>query len=209
MPVVPQLVQILTLLSLWLFDHCGCLVTVVVQTLWLSCHCGCVVSVGVYVCSQVWWRSPRPSSSRAPTSSGTPTPTWGTPAPTRWSSPWWAPRASRPTHGCQYHSEAPKNTSRWLPGWVEGCDENSQQGMSHWWPLLGPLSWCPIFKWSHYNSFEDWAPVDSIYVCPIFKWVAENWLHDQVPGYQVHLCLLGNAMVLGMWWNVFKIETNT
>ena len=27
--------------------------------------------------------------------------------------------------------------------------------MSNWWPLWGSLAWCPIFKLSHYNSFED------------------------------------------------------
>ena len=26
--------------------------------------------------------------------------------------------------------------------------------MSHWWPLLGLLSWCPIFKSSHGTRFE-------------------------------------------------------
>ena len=30
--------------------------------------------------------------------------------------------------------------------------------MSPWWPLLGLLSWCPIFKSSHCNSFEVRVP---------------------------------------------------
>ena len=42
-------------------------------------------------------------------------------------------------------------------------------------PLLGPQSWCPTFKSSHSNSFEDRAPVDEIYGCPIFEWVAQVW----------------------------------
>ena len=36
--------------------------------------------------------------------------------------------------------------------------------MSPWWPSLGLLSWCPVFKSSHCNSFEDRAYVDGIYV---------------------------------------------
>ena len=41
-------------------------------------------------------------------------------------------------------------------------------------PLLGSLSWCPIFKSSHfYNSFEDWASINFTYPYPIFKWVAD------------------------------------
>ena len=38
-----------------------------------------------------------------------------------------------------------------------------------WWPLLGILSWYPIFKSSHCHSFEDQAPVNFIYGCLIFK----------------------------------------
>ena len=41
----------------------------------------------------------------------------------------------------------------------------------------------PIWKSSHSNSFDDWAPVDEIYVYPFFKGVAETWLHDGVPGW--------------------------
>ena len=48
---------------------------------------------------------------------------------------------------------------------------------------MGLQSWCPIFKSSDCNSFEDRAPVDGIYGCLIFKWVAETWLHDGVPGW--------------------------
>ena len=50
-----------------------------------------------------------------------------------------------------------------------------------WLPLLGLLSWCPIFKSSHYNSFEDRAPVDFIYWCPIYKWAAEIRLRTTIP----------------------------
>ena len=38
------------------------------------------------------------------------------------------------------------------------------EGVSPWWPLLGPISWYPIFRSSHCNSTEDRAPVDFIYV---------------------------------------------
>ena len=43
------------------------------------------------------------------------------------------------------------------------------------------LRYC-TFKSSHCNSFEDRAPVDSIYGCPIIKWVAETWPHDNSQG---------------------------
>ena len=49
--------------------------------------------------------------------------------------------------------------------------------MSSWWPLMGLISWCPIFKTSHSNPFDDRTPVDFIYGCSIFKWVTEAWLH--------------------------------
>ena len=52
--------------------------------------------------------------------------------------------------------------------------------MSTWQPLHGLLSWCPILKSSHENSFEDRAPVDSIYGCPIFKWISLTWWRDRV-----------------------------
>ena len=50
---------------------------------------------------------------------------------------------------------------------------------------MGPslLSWCPILKSSHCNSFEDRAPVDEIYGCSIFKWVAGTWQNGRPPGY--------------------------
>ena len=51
-----------------------------------------------------------------------------------------------------------------------------QFDMAPWRPLSGLLFWCPIFKWSHCNSFEDGPPVDFIYGWPIVKWVAEIWL---------------------------------
>ena len=54
-----------------------------------------------------------------------------------------------------------------------------QLAMPPWWPLLELLSWSPIFKSSHCNSFEDQAPVDEIYGCPIFKGAAETWTTKQ------------------------------
>ena len=35
-----------------------------------------------------------------------------------------------------------------------------------WWPLFWLLSWHPIFKSSHCNSFEDWALAGGICRCP-------------------------------------------
>ena len=58
-----------------------------------------------------------------------------------------------------------------------------KSGMSPQWPLLVPLSWCPTFKSSHCNSFEDGAPVDFIYGYPIFKCIAKTSPHDRAPGY--------------------------
>ena len=40
---------------------------------------------------------------------------------------------------------------------------------SLWRPLQGQLSWCPILKAGHCNSFEDRAHVEFINRCPIFK----------------------------------------
>ena len=37
--------------------------------------------------------------------------------------------------------------------------------MLPWWPWLVLISWCPIFRSSHYISFEDRAPVDGIHQC--------------------------------------------
>ena len=50
-----------------------------------------------------------------------------------------------------------------------------QRGMSLWWSLLELLPWCPVFKSSYCNSFEDRSLVDFIYGWPIFKWIAETW----------------------------------
>ena len=46
--------------------------------------------------------------------------------------------------------------------------------MSPWQPLLGLLTWSPIFKSSHCNSLEDRAPVDLIFGCPLSVWAAIN-----------------------------------
>ena len=40
-----------------------------------------------------------------------------------------------------------------------------EYSMSPWWPLQGLLSWCPIFKSSYCNSFEDKTFVNEIYRC--------------------------------------------
>ena len=47
--------------------------------------------------------------------------------------------------------------------------------------LLGLLSWWPIFESSHYNLYEDQAPVDFICRCQIVSWVVETWLYKRVP----------------------------
>ena len=44
-----------------------------------------------------------------------------------------------------------------------------------WWPFVGTLSWCPIMKWSHCISSEDWVPINFIYIYPIFHYVAVTW----------------------------------
>ena len=51
----------------------------------------------------------------------------------------------------------------------------SLQGASPWWPLLGLLARCLIFKSTHCSSFE----VDEIYGCPISKWGAETYTTRQ------------------------------
>ena len=59
---------------------------------------------------------------------------------------------------------------------IHRLEYSCNKSMLPWQLLLRPLSWCPIFKSSHCNSFEDRAPVDFIYGCPIFKWVSEPYL---------------------------------
>ena len=34
---------------------------------------------------------------------------------------------------------------------------------------------------SHFNSFEDWPPIDLIYGCSIPTRVVKTWIHDRVP----------------------------
>ena len=46
--------------------------------------------------------------------------------------------------------------------------------MSVWWPSIELPSWCPMFKLSLCNSFEDRVSLHFIYRYLIFKWVAEN-----------------------------------
>ena len=50
----------------------------------------------------------------------------------------------------------------------------TNEHMSPWQPLLGLLTWSPIFKSSHCNSLEDRAPVDLIFGCPLSVWAAIN-----------------------------------
>ena len=70
------------------------------------------------------------------------------------------------SHDC---SGRTASTALGFLGWQNNAEE---WGISPWWPLLGLLSWCPVFKRSHCISFEDWVPVDEIYGYPIFKWNA-------------------------------------
>ena len=49
------------------------------------------------------------------------------------------------------------------------------KGMLLWRSVHVLQSWCPVFKSSLCNSFEDRASVDLIYGCPIFKVVSETW----------------------------------
>ena len=58
----------------------------------------------------------------------------------------------------------------YLPGQSTG-----QHGMLPWWPLLRLLSWHPVIMSSHRNSFEDWGPVNFIYMYPNFKWNVVTW----------------------------------
>ena len=42
------------------------------------------------------------------------------------------------------------------------------------------MTWCPIFKSNHCNSFESEAPVDFICWSLISKWVVVTWLHGSI-----------------------------
>ena len=84
-----------------------------------------------------------------------------------------------------------------------------------WQPLMGLLSWCPIFISSDCTSFEDQAPVDEIYGCLIFKWGAVTWLHDRLPEWYPQQWLLGDihyywkyqhvSMII-RWFNLLYTE---
>ena len=74
-----------------------------------------------------------------------------------------------------------------------------------WCPLLGVLSGCPIFKSSHCNSLDDWAPVDFIYGCPIFKWVAETWLHEKTCPIE-SLDTMIHMMIPGHWHTSLSLD---
>ena len=43
-----------------------------------------------------------------------------------------------------------------------------------WLPLQRMLSWYTVMHSSLSDSFEDWTPVDFIYICQIFKWESCN-----------------------------------
>ena len=85
--------------------------------------------------------------------------------------------------------EEPGHQQPWL--WPKCCifwnipfsvrNGSNHRGLTLWWSFLGRLFLCPIFKCSHCNSFEEWAPVEFIYGCPIFRWVVGTWLHDRGP----------------------------
>ena len=77
--------------------------------------------------------------------------------------------------------------------------------MSPWWPLLGLLSWHPIFPSSHCNSFKDSAVVDFIYGCPIFEWVVVTWV--DMREYQVSSSCNGHQMACPIRWkNLWLIK---
>ena len=65
-------------------------------------------------------------------------------------------------------------------------------GLYPWWLLLGLLSWYPICKSSHCNSFEDQAPILS----SMGAWSANGCnltdLHDRTPGLRSQWCPPGS-----------------
>ena len=63
--------------------------------------------------------------------------------------------------------------------------------MSLWGPLLWLLSWCPIFKSGHCNSFEDWAPIDYIYgYCQMSHRNLTLWQGTRIVAPVMSVCLL-------------------
>ena len=67
----------------------------------------------------------------------------------------------------------------WLlrPNWLL-----HQYVMSPWRLLLCLSFWLYMFKLSHFKSFGDQPPVNSMYEGLIQKCFAETWLHSRVPG---------------------------
>ena len=52
---------------------------------------------------------------------------------------------------------------------------NKHVDISHWWSLLGSISYYPVYKSSQCISFEDRVPVDFICRSLTFQWVALAW----------------------------------
>ena len=62
-------------------------------------------------------------------------------------------------------------------------------------PLLVVLTWYPIMWSSLCNSFEDWAPVDFIYVCAQSSYEL-HWFDLTHWGRVTHICV-GNLTIIG------------
>ena len=64
-------------------------------------------------------------------------------------------------------------------------------------------------KSKHYNSFEYWVTIDSVYGCPIFKWVAAT-LYEYNCSRTVSLAMWHTSLLPGInelcYWHIF---TNT
>ena len=80
-------------------------------------------------------------------------------------------------------------------------------------------SWCPVFKSSHCNSFED-RTLELIYGFTIFWWVARTWLYDRPsnrivntamvirpPGLSLLDCT-HNRLAMGSFDNFFLFSLN-
>ena len=76
--------------------------------------------------------------------------------------------------------------------WWAMANLKIHDGISLWRPVLGLLSWYPIFGSNNCNSFEDWVPNDFIYGWPISECVAEiptsllQWRHNERNGVSNH-----------------------
>ena len=89
----------------------------------------------------------------------------------------------------------------WIQTWVMIQDKLY---FSPWWPLLWLLTWYPIFKSSHCNSFEERAPVSRTH----FQMNYVTWLHA---GHQGHVSVSDKTSYCKISWSletarfVFKI----